>query len=260
MNIKKTIIAISLLGAVSIGGLGLLTACNSPTSTSASAASEDVASSIVSTSGTGFVMATPDLAKTNVTISITKDDAITAQNEASKLVDKVIEALIKAGAKEEKIKTQGYYLNPEYDYIWSDDGKNGQEVLKGYRVSHNLSVEDIKSDEIGKVLKAAVEAGATRADSVSFYVSDEDSFYKEALEKAVADARSKAEVLAKAEGKKIVNVKLISEGYSNTVTPFYSYNTLVAEESLMDSGSASVKVPSGESKISANVTVSFVIE
>jgi hypothetical protein len=77
----------------------------------------------------------------------------------------------------------------------------------------NITVTDVPVDQVGSLLTKGVEAGANEIESVSYFSSRYDEAYNEALEKAVALAKKKAETLANAGGCRIADICGIEEAY-----------------------------------------------
>ncbi|MBO5998670.1 MAG: SIMPL domain-containing protein [Lachnospiraceae bacterium] len=209
----------------------------------------------VTAGGEGIVYDTPDLA--DITFSIQTEDktASAAQEKNNETVDAVLNVLHEAGVEDKNIKTRGYDLYPTYDY------SQNTPRLTGYVVTTRIAVTDRTIDETGKLLTAVVAAGANGIDNVSYRCSGYEEDYEEALRKAVAAARRKAEVLAEAAGKELGGVKVITEGFqdttyrSNTVSRSYAkemFDTAVEEAAM-----ASVAVMPGEAQITAQVTATF---
>ena len=110
----------------------------------------------------------------------------------------------------------------------------------------NVVSAKVDLDAAGKVIDAAVAAGENTVYGPSLSLSDASKLYREALKKAVADARDRASVLAAAAGRELGRVTAISEGGS-VVIP-------LAEKAVADSGAP---VVSGPQETTASVTVSF---
>src|SRR6266571_4464068 len=86
----------------------------------------------------------------------------------------------------------------------------GRVELAPDRATFTVGGEDPAS--VGKFLQAAVDAGANTVSGVSFSVSDPARGRDAALQSAMADARAKAEVLARAAGRALGHVIAIAEG------------------------------------------------
>lgn len=207
----------------------------------------------VTVSASSTVRLTPDKATVSLGVTTQEASAEEAQSRNSEIVDQVIAVLAARGVEKKSIRTAYYNLYPQYD--WSD---SGERRLIGYSVTTSLSVQDQDIDALGELLSACVSAGVTSIDSVSFLCSGYDEAYSEALAQAVEASRGKAEILAKAAGRKLGEAVVIDEGWQNT-SARYGQTTNVS----YDMAEEAVKAPSfqpGETEISASVTVTWRME
>ncbi len=200
--------------------------------------------------------AVPDRAELHFGIRTQADTAEEAQQTNSKNVDAVVKVLKKNGIKEEKIQTSMYDVSPQYDWNTGD----GSKVI-GYSAFSNLSVKDVVIEEAGKLITACTNAGANEFNGISYSCTQYNTLYAEALKKAVAAAQTKAGVLAEAAGRKLGEVKMISEGYqdmtyANNSEKVYAAAGMGAAE---DSASAASILP-GQAEITANVTVTYILQ
>ena len=223
-----------------------------PSPASGAVSSQDT----VTVSARGSTRAVPDRAELGFGIRTQADTAEEAQKANSKNVDAVVKVLKKNGIKEENIQTTMYDVSPQYDWN-TGDGSN----IIGYSAFSNLSVKDVAIDEAGKLITACTNAGANEFNGISYSSTQYDALYAEALKKAVAAAQSKASVLADAAGRKLGDVKMITEGYqdmtfANTSEKVYAAGGMGAAE---DSASAANILP-GQAEITANVTVTYTLQ
>ena len=78
-------------------------------------------------------------------------------------------------------------------------------------------------DRAGSILSKSVEAGVNRIDSVSYFSSNYDASYEEALKGAMEVARTKAQALAEASGKTLGAVARVEEFGYNPSTRYSGY-------------------------------------
>jgi uncharacterized protein YggE len=97
-----------------------------------------------------------------------------------------------------------------------------------------------------------VTAGANQISGIAFDVADPQAAADEALRKAIADARRKAELMAAAAGVRIVRVLDISGGGG---MPMFAR----AERAFDSAAPQSVPVMPGESRVQANANIVFEI-
>ena len=117
----------------------------------------------------------------------------------------VLDRLKALGLPADAIRTSGYDLQPEFDYA------NGRQTLRDYvaRNAVEVRVDDIA--RAGDVLDAAVGSGATSVSGVRFDLKDRAAAEREALRKAVADARGRADAAASGAGLRVDRVLRIEE-------------------------------------------------
>jgi len=208
------------------------------------------AENTITVSASGKVTAVPDMAMITFSITTEGKDVKTAQDKNSQDANKVIEKLKELGVEEKSIKTSNYSIYPQYDY----DAQAGNRI-SGYTVDTTLTVSDIKIEDAGNVISQCVDAGINSMNNISYFCSSYDEAYNEALKEAVANADTKAQALAEASGKKIVEIKNISEGYQNTSLQDRSGSVM---KNSLEAASDAVIMP-GESDIEANVTVTYIL-
>jgi uncharacterized protein YggE len=201
----------------------------------------------VTVSATGTIKVTPDVAYTTVGVVTQKKKMQDAQSSNRDLMNAVVEALKKAGLKDDDIRTTNYSVYPVYDYM------DASQKITAFEVNNTveLTIRDI--DKVGEVLDAAAAAGANTSYSVTFDLQDKSPSYNKALTAAMESARSKADTLAAAGKFTIKGVLNVSEGYSNT--PVYYEYPAAAE----DSSKAPTYINSGNMDVTATVTVIFEI-
>ena len=81
---------------------------------------------------------------------------------------------------------------------------------------------------IGQLLDDLSASGANRMDGVQFDTEKQDQYELQALEKAMANAKAKAETLAKAAGKQLKGVLTISQNSANSGPIFIGKGEMVA--------------------------------
>jgi uncharacterized protein YggE len=159
--------------------------------------------------GFGKALGQPDEAQVTVgveTFALEVNDA-TAENEAT--IEAILTALEETGIKADDIQTSNYSLWAEQKY-----GDNGPEGIAGYRVSNQVSVVIRDIDKVSDVLTAVISAGANSIYGVQFSVADPAALEAEAREKALDDARQRAESLAQLSGLTLGEIEAIDETFS----------------------------------------------
>lgn len=96
----------------------------------------------------------------------------------------------------------------------------GSSRHEAFVASEQVQVTDHRLQSIGAVIDAAVRAGATSVQGISFQVSNPDQVQATALGQAIRAARTKADALAAAAGTRVVRVVTISQ--DNYQPPVYN--------------------------------------
>jgi len=150
-----------------------------------------------------------------------------------------------------KISTTGYNLSPVYQY----DEKTRRSVLTGYRVLNQVEIETSRLNDIGKLIDSAIQSGANRVESIRFDTHKKNDYKKQALVKAVDEAREIAKIVANASGVKLVKILRISPSYESPI-PLYK------ELSLVRGTPSEITTPiePGEVTIQAVVSILFEID
>jgi uncharacterized protein YggE len=145
-------------------------------------------------SGQGKAYGVPDVAILSLGVEVQANSVADAQRGASEAMDKVVKALKGKGVADKDIQTQQFNIN--IIKRWLD--KESREEIIGYRVINTVVVKIRKVNDAGSVIDAvgAVGGNATRINSISFTVDDPEPYYKEARDKAVANAIAKAKQIA----------------------------------------------------------------
>ncbi|TLU87762.1 MAG: DUF541 domain-containing protein [Chlorobium sp.] len=147
-------------------------------------------------SATGKVAVKPDMAEFGVVII---SDAKTADKAAADTAERyrmVQNALRTAGIPLEDAPTAAYTVAPR----WEWEQSLGKNVLKGYSARHTIMVKVHSLGSTGRAIDAAVQAGATEVQNVSFSSSSYEVLRQQALVAAVSNARKDASIMAQAAG------------------------------------------------------------
>lgn len=150
----------------------------------------------IAASAVGESRVSPDRALVQVTVDSHSESAAGAGADNRAKQERVIEAVKAAGVAAPQIRTVGYRVSPEY--AQPERGKAPR--VSGYRAGNTVQVEVRSIDNVGKVIDAALGAGATNIASVGLYASNTDAARRDAVQQAVTKARGEAEAAATAAG------------------------------------------------------------
>ena len=200
------------------------------------AGAEAAAPDTVVVSGVGSVKTVPDRAELSFGVDSRGETAKASLAANGDAMRRVIAALRAAGARE---------LQTEYVDVWPISENGG--AITGYSASNSVSAS-IGVEHAGDLIDAGTAAGANDISGPGLSQSDSDRLYREALAAAVADARDRAEALAKAAGRSLGAIETISEGGAEPVP--YAQRATAA-------GDAATPVVPGQQETSATVSVTF---
>ena len=221
------------------------------------------ATNTITVNGEGEVFAVPDTATFSVTVQNTAKDVTTAQDASTKQGNDIIAYLKSESVAEKDIQTTDYSVNPQYEWIQSACPQGsycpgGKQVLTGYQVSQTLSVKVRDTKKAGALLSGVGSRGASQVSGLSFVIDKEDSLKDEARDKAITQAKGKAEVLAKSLGVSLVRVVGFSEGGGGG--PIYYAKAAMGLGMGGDSmSSPAPEIAVGQNKIVSNVSVTYEI-
>jgi uncharacterized protein YggE len=178
-----------------------------------------------------------------------------ATEEAKERMTAIMAALLKAGIAEKDIQTSSYSIYFErYPEVMAAVEEKPSEIEGNYRVSNMVQVKIRDLDKIGTVLDEVVEAGANNVYGVSFTVDDPSEVRSEARDKAVADAKVKAQELAHLNGVSLGEVLQISE----VIGGVFSTSGILAPVAMEYRGGGGSISP-GELEFSVQIQVTYAI-
>jgi len=199
-------------------------------------------------SGEGKVSAAPDIATFTAGIQANGTTVKAAQDQINTIINNVSKAIKDLGVEEKDIQTTNYNINPNYDF------REGQRIT-GYTAGTNLQIKVRQIDNINAVIDAATANGANQVSGITFDVDDKTKLQNEAREKAVADAKSKAENAAKVAGFRLGKIINYSESFGG-----FPPILLRSELAVGQAEAPITQIESGSTEITVNVTLSYQIE
>ncbi|MCX8205703.1 MAG: SIMPL domain-containing protein [Candidatus Micrarchaeota archaeon] len=223
---------------------GCTTASTQETSTPALNSTE------LSVYGSAEIELDPDLAEIELGVETEGKTATEAAEANAAIMERVRAALLAAGVQEANIKTSSFSVAPRYKW---DEDTNEQSIV-GYTATHTLHIKSENVKNSGKIIDAAVSAGANRVNSVQFTLKDStmNKVRADLLKQAVGNAASDANAIASALGHKIIGVKSVSAGAS-----YVPYRNYAMYDKAM---SAETMIIPGQVKVSASVSAVYLSE
>jgi uncharacterized protein YggE len=126
-------------------------------------------------------------------------------------------------------------------------------VLLGYLVSRQVQVELRDLEQLGALLERAVDAGVNQVSDPVLDSSRRKSLEREAMTRAVEDARLNAEALARAAGVKLGSIRSLNGSASAPPMPMYRQQAMMADAARAPEET----YQSGEMKFTANVNAEY---
>lgn len=201
----------------------------------------------ITVAGEGRVAARPDLAVTTLGVDVYATGLGEAMAEAAGTMERVWQSLRGAGLQDADLRTARYSVQVERPY----DQRTGRPSdSAGYRVINLVEARIRDLNRVGAILDEAIAAGANSVIGVAFTVADADSLESQARAAAMADARGRAEQLARLAGVELGSVVQISEGGTAVPTPRVEVRALAAV-------SYSTPIEGGELWITARVQATY---
>jgi len=200
----------------------------------------------ISVTGEATVLVPPDLAEIDGGVTSEAKTAREASEANNAAMGKVLQALKGAGIEEKDVQTARLSLQPQ-----SAPNRSGPSAIAGYRASNRVTIRVRDVTKVASVIDTLVGAGANEIGGINFVVSQASKLLDEARERAVADARRKAEIYAKAAGVTLGAPLSISEEGNSAPVP---YRRMAAGMAV------SAPVAQGEETLAVTVSVSWAIK
>lgn len=201
--------------------------------------------------GEGKSILKPDTASITAGISVQAQTVKAAQDQINSTINRVSEAVKKIGVDSKDIQTANYNVYPTYDYSGST------KRITGYSASTNLSIKVRNLDSINNVIDAATENGANQVSGLSFDADDKTEAENDAREKAVAEAKSKAEQAARIAGFRLGRIINYSENFGGFPQPISIMRGLAKEAGAP---APDTQVEPGSQDVTVVVTLSYEIQ
>jgi uncharacterized protein len=161
----------------------------------------------VTANGEAVITVEPDQAEIDIGVVTQAKNALEAAKGNAEKLARVMGEVKKLLGKGDEIKTASYSLNPNYRYP-----QGGKPEIVGYTATNVLHIKTGALENVGKLIDAAMQAGANTIQRLLFTLKDQQSAQLQALRLASTKAKAKAEEMANALGLKIVKILSITEG------------------------------------------------
>lgn len=200
----------------------------------------------ISVTGEASVSVPPDLAEVEAGVTSDAKTAHDASEANNATMGKLLLALKAAGIDAKDIRTARLSLQPE-----NAPNHAGSPAITGYRASNHVSVRLHDVTKVASTIDMLVSAGGNDIGGINFMVSQASKLLDDARTQAVADARRKAEIYAKAAGVTLGAPLSISEEGAPGPMPFRKMAGALA---------VATPVAQGEETLSVTVNVTWAIK
>jgi len=199
---------------------------------------------VIVTRGDAAIKRAPDQAWVSIAAETRAATSGEAQRLAAEAMKGVQSAIAKVGLPADAIRTTGYSLNPDMEYV------NGRGRVKGYIARNQIEVRVDDLAKLSPVIDAAGGSGATSMSGLRFDLKERAAAEREALTAAVRDAVARARALAAGAGVVLGPIIHIDESGPSRPQPMPMY-------SMARTAAAAEATPinPGEIEITAQVTV-----
>lgn len=170
----------------------------------------------ISVSGIGTVSVPPDVAVIDGGVTTDGKTAREASDANNVAMGKVLLALKSAGIEDRDVQTSRLSLQPQYGDATRRSGAN---TVTGYRAANRVTLRLRDVSKVASTVDTLVTSGANEIGNISFMVSEASKMLDDARTEAIADARRKAEIYAKAAGVTLGAPLAISEDGSGAPAP-----------------------------------------
>jgi uncharacterized protein YggE len=194
----------------------------------------------ITASGRGEVAITPDRATVLVSVESRAPTAAAAASENSTKMSAVLDALRRSGLGQSEVTTSTYTVGQDPRTMRVTTGMPEVPTLPIEFLARNTVRASVRRvDDVGKVIDAALAAGATSIASVQFSSPTTDDARRSAITMAVSQARKDAEALASAAGGTLGRLLSVSSTPSGPFTTSYASDTYFPiDQSIVAGGSA----------------------
>ena len=208
---------------------------------------------ILDVAATGKTSRVPDVATIRAGVVTQAPTAAAALSENANRVDRVLAALKSAGVAPRDIQTATISLQPQYRYA-----ENQPPVITGYQASNTVAVRFRDVARSGTILDTLVKQGANQIEGPNLSIDKPEAAEDEARVDAVAKARARAELYARAAGLSVTRIVSISETGGYQPNPPMPMPMMVKAQRGAEM--ADTAIAAGEQDVTISVNVRFLLK
>lgn len=225
--------------------------------------------STVMVSGSGEAYAIPDIATFDFSVVESGATVKQAQETVDAKINKALGTIREAGVADKDIKTTGYNVYPKYEYsnticpqpygmssgaaVYCPPGK---QVLTGYEVNQTITVKVRDTSKVGDLVTKVGALAVSNISGVQFTVDNREQYVAQARAEAITEAKAKAKELAKELGVRLGSIISYNE---NGNYPIYYSAMGKGGGDMSVSAAPAAQLPTGENKITSDVSITYEI-
>ena len=205
----------------------------------------------ISVSGQGEIQAEPDRALVTLGVEARKLKMEEARAEVQKTVDAVLKLTRELKIDQKYVRATRVNIQPEYN--WDNNAR--ERNLIGYYVSRQIEIDLRDLEKLGQLLEKSFDLGVNQVGDPRLDSTKRRDLEREALAKAVTDAKLNAEAVAKAAGARIGAPRTISASSGFVPPPMPLMKT-----QMMRAEAARTPVEPGQLSVTAQVQVDYALK
>ena len=203
----------------------------------------------IEVTGEGAVSAAPDFARVTLGVTNTGKDAGEAMAANARSASALVTLIKSEGVAPGDIRTSAISISPIFSQ--PSPGQAREPAITGYSVSNDVMVIVRDIPRLGALIDKAVGAGANAIYGIAYGENDPGALLDKARPLAVADARRKAEIYAKAGGAQIGRLMVLTE--EAVPHPPVAFSA----RAYAPGGAAATPIEAGEDKLRVTITARF---
>lgn len=204
----------------------------------------------VAVSGQGEIQAEPDLAHVTLGVESRKPKLEEARAEVARTIDAVLKLTRDLKIDQTLVRSTRINVQPEYNW----DANARERNLIGYYVSRQVEIELRDLEKLGQLLERATDLGVNQLGDPRLDSSKRRDLERQALAKAVEDARANAEAVAKTAGARLGPVRTISANSGYVPPPMPMRGKVMM---AMEASDAAQSYQSGQMTFTGNVQIEY---
>ncbi len=201
----------------------------------------------------------PDIFPLDITLKDTSMDAAKTQVLIEGYASEVVVLTKKMEMEDRDVTISNLSVAPEYRY----DDKDDKQVFLGNTYERKIKLKFHTLEALKQMIEALPQAKQIQLDTGTFVSSKAEALRRELLTQAVDDARTTAEIMAKAVGKRLGTVHNISnQGFNVRYVESgdsYSLDSVTVTGSRLRSAPAPVVLSKGTTQLDQNVYIIYTL-